>query len=221
MHLIERFEESPFAPLGEHMAKVKECVALVLPMFETLRRGDHDRLEGLVEKVFKLEHEADQLKDEIRLRIPKSFLLPVYRGDLLAYLKIQDDMADAVEDLGVQLTIKKLPVPSSIADDILGYVKLVVQVAEQLFEATDQLPALVHADFGGPRTSAIVDLVSRAEKKEWETDKAEYALARKLFALEDTMKPTDIFLWSHVLMTLGKLANYAQKTGDRLRRMLH
>ena len=56
---------------------------------------------------------------------------------------------------------------------------------------------------------------------EWEADKLQYRLAQKLFALEDEMKPTDIFLWSGVFQELGVLANSADKTAERLRRMLH
>ena len=34
------------------------------------------------------------------------------------------------------------------------------------------------------------------------------------------MKATDIFLWSYVSRELGRLANHADKTAERLRRML-
>ncbi|MHC4444753.1 MAG: DUF47 family protein, partial [Planctomycetota bacterium] len=56
---------------------------------------------------------------------------------------------------------------------------------------------------------------------EWESDKAEFDLAQKLFALEDEIKATDIFLWSQIFQELGKLANHADKTAERLRRMLN
>ena len=48
----------------------------------------------------------------------------------------------------------------------------------------------------------------------------QYQLAQKLFALEDDIRATDIFLWSDVFKELGALANHADKTADRLRRML-
>ena len=84
MSVFDHFETAPFEPLGEHMAKVKECVALVMPMFECVLNGDHESLSRLTERVFKTEHQADRIKDEIRRRIPRSFSLPIFRGDLLA-----------------------------------------------------------------------------------------------------------------------------------------
>ena len=85
-----------------------ECVKFVKPMFEAVRDGQYDGLQEIAKQVFKAEHEADIVKDEIRRTIPKRFFLPVYRGDLLGYLKLQDDMADSVEDVAVLLTIKNL-----------------------------------------------------------------------------------------------------------------
>jgi len=218
--IFDRFQESPFGPLTEHMAKVKECVVLVKPMFECVRRQDFGALKQLGSQVFKLEHEADQLKTDIRRRIPHNFYLPIYRGDLLAYLKLQDDVADSVEDIAVGLTIKNLLLPPAIAGDVQEYVGRVVNVCELLFQCSDQLAGLVEADFGGDRVDEILELVARAEHAEWEADKAEYRVAQKLFALEDELRASDMILWSNVFRELGRLANHADKTAERLRRML-
>ena len=56
--------------------------------------------------------------------------------------------------------------------------------------------------------------------REWVADKQQYKLAQHLFALEDELNPTDIFLWSAIFQNLGALANHADKTAERLRRML-
>jgi len=79
---------------------------------------------------------------------------------------------------------------------------------------------LKERDFRGPKGREILRLVVDAEHAEWEADKAQFALAQKLFSLEDEMKATDIFLWSNCFQQLGKLANHADKTAERLRRML-
>ena len=220
MSVFDRFQESPFGPLSEHMAKVKECVALVEPMFECIRKQDYEGLRQLSEQVFKLEHDADQIKDEIRRRIPKTFYLPIYRGDLLAYLKLQDDVADLAEDVAVGLTIKNLVLPPAIAEDVWEYLRRILHVCELLFQCTDQLANLVEEDFEGRRAQEILDLADQADQAEWRADKAEYTLAQKLFALEDDLRATDIMLWSNVFRELGRLANRADKAGDRLRRML-
>jgi hypothetical protein len=220
MSIFDWREQSPFEPLAEHLERVRACVDLVLPMFECARAGDYAQLKQLSERVFKAEHEADQVKAEIRRTIPKAFALPVFRGDLLAFVHVQDDMADAVEDLAVQLTIKNLEMPETLADEVLAYVRQVLNVCEKLYEATGQLKGLAEADFGGRPAERVMELVREAEHGEWVADKMQYKLAQSLFALDDELKPTDIFLWSGIFQNLGALANHADKTAERLRRML-
>jgi len=220
MGIFDWQEQSPFEPLAEHMKYVRACVDLVMPMFDCVRAGEHERLRQLTEEVFKTEHEADKVKAEIRKTVPTAFSLPVYRGDLLAFVHVQDDLADTAEDLAVQLTIKQLDMPAALADDILAYVRQVLKVCEKLYEAMGLLRDVEEADFAGPRGKHALALVGEAEHEEWVADKLQYKLAQQLFALEDELKPTDIFLWSGIFQNLGALANHADKTAERLRRML-
>ncbi|MFQ5804816.1 MAG: TIGR00153 family protein [Phycisphaerae bacterium] len=220
MGILDWREQSPFEPLAEHMRHVRTCVDLVMPMFECVRAGEHDKLKQLTEDVFKAEHEADKVKAEIRRTIPKAFSLPVFRGDLLAFVHVQDDLADTAEDLAVQLTIKRLTLPDALTDDVLAYVRQVLKVCQKLYEGVDLLKDLVEADFTGPRGEQVMTLVGEAEHEEWVADKLQYKLAQRLFALEDELKPTDLFLWSGIFQNLGALANHADKTAERLRRML-
>jgi len=218
--LAQAFRTSPFGPLGLHMAEVKACVALVRPMIEALRAQDYGKLTELANQTFKKEHDADIIKTEIREALPKSFNLPVYRGDLLAFLALQDDIADSVEDLAVVLTLKKLAVPPKLVEDVRAYVECVLNTCDYLFRCTDQLADFTEADFGGPRGKQILELVAKAEHAEWESDKSAYHLSQRIYELEDEIRATDIFLWSQVIRTLGQLANHADHTAGRLRRML-
>ena len=220
MGIFDWREQSPFEPLAKHMHHVRICVDMVMPMFECVHAGDYDKLKQLTQKVFEAEHQADKVKAEIRRTIPKAFALPVFRGDLLAFVHVQDDVADTAEDLAVQLTIKRLELPASLAEDVLAYVRQVLKVCQKLYDAVELLKNLVEADFHGPRGEQLMALVTEAEHEEWVADKLQYKLAQKLFALEDELRPTDIFLWSAIFQNLGALANHADKTAERLRRML-
>jgi predicted phosphate transport protein (TIGR00153 family) len=223
MSLAQQFRESPFGPLSQHMVEVKSCVSLVRPLAEALRVGDHAKLKELADQVFKVEHQADKIKTEIRRSIPKTFSLPVYRGDLLAYLKLQDDIADAVEDLAVIMTLKRtLRVPKPLEDEFLAYVDKVLEVCDYLFLCTDHLADLKEADFGSAKGEQILEHAAKAEHAEWEADKSAYALSQHLFDLEEELniKATDILMLGKVIQQLGNLANHADKTAERLRRML-
>ena len=214
------FRESPFEPLRFHMKSVMECVAFVRPMFEAVRDLKHEELQKLAKSIFKVEHQADMIKDEIRQTIPKRFFLPVYRGDLLSYVKLQDDMADSVEDIAVLLTIKKLTLPAVLVDPTFEYVAKVEETCRQTHTISEHTPSLLEGDMAGAEAERALTLIAEVEKREWEADRLQYVLSQKLFALEDEMKATDILLWFRVFGELGQLANFAEKIGDRLRRML-
>ncbi|MFQ5495425.1 MAG: TIGR00153 family protein [Phycisphaerae bacterium] len=221
MSLIrDLFRESPFEPLRYHMKTVMECVAFVRPMFEAVRDAKFDALQEVAKKVFKTEHQADIIKDDIRRTIPKRFFLPVYRGDLLGYLKLQDDMADAVEDIAVLLTIKNLALPPSLVESTFEYVAKVEDVCRQTRDIADYLPTLVEGDMVGTEAETTLSKIAAVERAEWEADRIQYTLSKRLFALEDDIRPTDLLLWFRIFGELGQLANFAEKTGDRLRRML-
>ena len=216
----ELFRQSPFEPLRLHMDKVMECVSYVKPMFERARDQDYDGLDKLVRTVFKQEHKADIIKDEIRQTIPKSFFLPVYRGDLLGYLALQDDMADSVEDVGVLLTIKRLVMPPQLVAQVFEYLDKILWAANKAYDVSKQLTVLVEKGFNGEEVERVLEMVATTERAEWEADRKQYELSQALFALEDELKPTDILLWFRVFAVLGELANHAEKAADRVRRML-
>ncbi|MCK4660001.1 MAG: TIGR00153 family protein [Phycisphaerae bacterium] len=214
------FKISPFEPLREHLAKAMECVAMVKPMFEALREGDHEKIEALANEVFKAEHQADIIKNEIRQTIPRTFFLPVFRGDLLGYLKLQDDLADSAEDIAVLLTIKRLRWPLPLDEAIFSYINKVLCVCSKTKALSDHLPVLVEQNFDTREVDRAIEKIKAIEKAEWEADRLGHTLAKALFAEEDNIKTTDILLWSKVFGELGQLANHAENIGDRLRRML-
>ncbi len=214
------FKVSPFEPLRHHMAVVMECVDLVEPMFEAVRNGRYDELDELAKKVFKIEHKADIIKDDIRRIIPKRFFLPVYRGDLLGYLKLQDDMADSVEDIAALLTMKKIVLPQQLTERVTEYVAKIVEVCRRTNAIADYLPTLVEGELMGEEADRVLNMVAEVEHAEYEADRRQHRLSQELFALEDDLKPGDLFLWFKIFGELGQLANFAEKTGDRLRRML-
>lgn len=217
---IEMFRQSPFQPLREHMTEVMECVGLVRPMFEAVRDGRHEALAQTTKEVFKKEHDADIIKDEIRQTIPKTFYLPVFRGDLLGHLKLQDDMADAAEDVAFLLTVKQLRLPQALNGKVMEYVDTVIRVCELANALAGQLQDVVEQGFPPAVVDEALAAVKAVEKAEWESDRSQYKLTQALFALESEVSPIDIMLWFKIFGELGQLANHAESLADRVRRML-
>lgn len=218
--MTELFRHSPFEPLRLHMESVMGCVALIQPMLEKVRDADYDGLDALAKIIFKAEHDADLIKDEIRQTIPKSFFLPVYRGDLLGCLAVQDSMADAAEDLAVMLTIKNLHMPETLVEQIFKYREKITATCDKADDVSKALAKLPETGFTSPHVEKILDLVAATEKAEWDADRKQYELSKALFALEDQISAADLFLWFRAFGIMGETANHAEKSADRVRRML-
>lgn len=221
MRTIEKlFGKSPFGPLVEHTRRVHATVELIRPFLEAYLEGEWERCEELHGEISKREHEADKQKNEIRDHLPKSVLLPVDRGDVLGYLKQQDAIADAAEDLTVLLTLRNVRTPPDLADRILDFADQVIRTSELLLDAGLELADLFEASFAGPEVDRVLSIVTQVNDQEWEADKRERAVTRELLAHEDGMDAVDLILWMRALDALGKVANHAENTGDLLRMML-
>jgi len=217
VNIMDLFRKSPFEPLTEHMLRVKSCIELIKPLFMAVVKDNHEEVQHIAKQISKREHNADIVKNEIRRTLPKQLFLPAGREDILRYLKLQDDIADSIEDIAVLLTLKEITVPDNLKDKILEYVDKVIEVCNITDEATDHLKKLVEVGFGGPESEIVLDLIEKAEYAEWESDNLEVELARLLFKLENEVSAVDIFLWFRIFGELGKLANAAEKTGDAFR----
>lgn len=219
-HILNLFSKSPFEPLYEHRQKVRECVDLLKPLFEVTLAGNEDEQKRISSAIAKAEREADDVKIEIRRILPKGIFLPVNREDLLRYLKIQDDMADAVEDVTVLLSMKELAAPLALVEQIMRFIDCVLDVCDLADEATDHLRPLVAAGFKGEGVKQVIKLVEKTEDAERRADNISLELARTLFKFEDEIRATDIFLWFRIFDLLGDIADHAEKTGEWLRNMV-
>jgi len=219
-NILSLFSKSPFERLYEHRMKVNECVDQLKPLFEALFAEDSEKLESISKKISQLEGEADTIKAEARVIIPKGVFLPVNREDLMRYLKLQDNLADTMEDISLIIGLKKIKAPKELAEEIMSFIDTVLVVCSIGNETTKNLTALAASGFKGEEVDTVLALVEKSEKAERESDKVGLALARKLFTYEDEMKPADLFLWFRIFDLIGDLADYSDNTDSWLRNML-
>ena len=219
-NILSLFSKSPFEPLYKHRVKVNECVDQLKPLFDALFTGDSEKQELISKRIFDLESEADIIKAEVRIIIPKGVFLPVNREDLMRYLKLQDNLADTMEDISLIVGLKIIKAPTKLADEIMSFIETVLTVCTIGYEATKNLTSLAASGFKGEEVEKVLAMVEKSEKAERESDRVGLALARSLFTFEDEMKPTDLFLWFRIFDLIGDLADDSDNTTSWLRIML-
>ncbi len=222
MSIISKlFGKSPFEPLYQHMCKVKQCVDLIQPLMRAFIDEDFDKVSEITKLIFKAEHEADLMKKEIRINLPKGIFLPVARGDILRFLKEQDNIADATEDLAALLAMRRMEVPAELKDELQTLVDEVLEAFDLTMKVSSEIKLLAETSFGGAEAHKVMEMIEEIKVKEWEADKAQMRAAQKVFLLEDKLDPVSVMMWMQIFRELGNLANHAENTGDQLRIMLH
>ncbi len=214
------FGKSPIGPMQEHMKVVTDCVHNIVPLFEALGEGDREKLVALNEKIHALEGEADDIKNELRSRLPKSLFMPVDRRDLLDLLNAQDSIADTAQDVGELLEVRKMEIPEMLKEGLLPYVRRTVDAVEQCNRVINELDELVEMGFRGRAGERVEEMVGELGKIETDTDDLGLELTRALFAAEEEMKPLSVVFWYELIQKIGDIADFAEDVGDRLRLLI-
>jgi predicted phosphate transport protein (TIGR00153 family) len=210
------FAGSPFKPMQNHMAVVNDCVGKVPDLFEALIAGDEAALKSVAGEIFAKEGEADNIKNDVRLHLPKSLFMPVDRRDLLEVLEVQDSIADTAQDIAGLLLEREMTVPEDMQADLRTLVTRCVDACKQSKTIIDELDELVETGFRGPEATRVEAMVIELNKIESETDDLGMALAKTLFQHEDSMSPVSVMFWYRLIHWIGNLADDSEKVGDRL-----
>ncbi len=214
------FGKSPFKPMQEHMKAVADCVAQTVPLFEALRDGDRERLLAAKEEIFKFEQLADDVKNEIRSRLPKGLFMPVDRRDLLDLLNAQDSIADTAQDVAGLLELRKMEIPEALKDGLLPFVRSTLDAVTKCAEVINELDELVEMGFRGRAGERVEEMVDALNAIEAKNDDLGMELVRTLFEHEDEMKPLSVVFWYEQIQHIGDIADYAEDVGDRLRLLI-
>ncbi len=95
--LANIFGSSPVQPLEQHIGIAFSCAKQLNGFFKAVVDEDWEKAAAARDAIEQLEHEADDVKKAIRLRLPKSLFMPVPREDLLELLLVQDKIANRTQ----------------------------------------------------------------------------------------------------------------------------
>jgi hypothetical protein len=188
----------------------------LLPFIDALQAEDWTEAERLQQQVAQLEREADKLKKDVRVHLPKSLFLPVPRSDLLELVSIQDKVANTARDVAVLVVDRNMCFPDNLQADLQDFVAACTDTVNQALSAIQELDELLEVGFTGLEVKRVEAMLKELDKMERKTDKMAVALRGKLFKLESELPPVDVMFYYRVLYLLGTLADEAETVGDRL-----
>ena len=218
--LANIFGSSPVQPLEKHIDISYRCAKQLRSFFAASIAGDWDAATAARTEIESLEHQADDLKKEIRLNLPKSLFMPVPREDLLELLLVQDKIANRTKDVSGLVLGRRMRVPEQIAEQFLEFVDRNVDAAKQARKSVRELDELFTAGFRGAEVELVTALLEELDRIETDTDDKQQALRASLYQIEDTLNPVDAVFMYQVIERTGEIADMAERVGRRLELLL-
>ena len=218
--LANIFGTSPVRPLEKHMELVYRCAKKLRPFVNAVIKRDLKRMAEVRSQIEALEHEADNIKKEIRLHMPKSLFMPVPREDLLELLLVQDKIANRTKDVSGVIMGRKMKIPKQIAPQFLEFVDRNIDAAKQARKSVRELDELFTAGFKGAEVSLVADMIEELDRIETHTDEQQTILRSAVFEIEKTLDPIDAMFLYEVIQLTGEIADMAERVGRRLELLL-
>ena len=218
--LANIFGTSPVRPLEKHMDIVYRCAKKLRPFVNAVIRRDLKRMAEVRGQIEALENQADDMKKNIRLHMPKSLFMPVPREDLLELLLVQDKIANRTKDVSGVIIGRKMKIPKQIAPQFLEFVDRNIDAAKQARKSVRELDELFTAGFKGAEVALVADLIEELDRIETHTDEQQTILRTAVFEIEKTLDPIDAMFLYEVIQLTGEIADMAERVGRRLELLL-
>ncbi|WP_339842461.1 TIGR00153 family protein [uncultured Halopseudomonas sp.] len=217
---LSLFGRSPIGPMQQHMAKAHECAAQLVPFMEAVVANDWTEAERLQQHISQLERDADKLKKDVRVHLPKSLFLPVPRSDLLELLSVQDKVANRAKDIAGLMLGRQMDIPTPIRPAFQAFTQRSVDAVAQALKAMNELDELLETGFAGREVTLVENLIEELDRIEHDTDTLQIKLRADLFKLERDLPPVNVMFLYQIIEWIGDVADRAQRVGNRLEQLM-
>ena len=214
------FGRSAFGPLHEQVLKVLDCTKAVWRLVDAHAAGDWDRVAAVAAELYRLESEADDIKEEIRRSLSDSLFSSVERGEVLFLVKHVDRVADLSEEAAKFLELRRTEVPAELTEGYRALGRKVCECAEVLSQVTGELVKMESDPAGRRRKDEVDLLLRRVHGLEHETDVMQHELLKRLFTLEDRLEPMSVVMLLRIIERLAFIADQAENDADVIARMV-
>lgn len=215
-NLFNVFEPSPIGPIEKHMRKATQCAQALYPLVEAVNQQDWDVVAAVLKKIETFEKEADRIKRDLRLHLPKGLFLPVARTDLLELLAAQDVIANKSEHIAQLIYSRKMQIPPVLIPLFMPFLQRCIDTAQQACKAINELDELLETSFRGNELKIVEGMIMTLDEIEHDCDEKLADLRQAIFALEQDFPPLEIIFLYKLVQWIGDLADQAQTVGGKL-----
>ncbi len=214
------FGRSPITPLQEHMYRVYMGIKHLAPLIEGMIEADQEKILAAQKEIIDGEHDADEMKRELRTHLPKGLFMPVDRRDVLDVLLRQDIIANQAKDVASLIVGRNMTLPEEMNAPFLVFTNRCIDTVKQALQTINELDELVETGFRGLEVEHVESMLVELGSIESETDTMQEDLRMTLFRLEAQLSPVDVIFTYRLIDWVGNVADNAERVGSRLSLML-
>jgi len=198
------------------MEVCSDCAEKLVPFFEATIETDWTLATAIYEEISELENNADDLKKQVRLRLPRSLFLPVSRTHLLELLHIQDKIANGSEDVAGRSIGRHLQIPPRAQPEFLAFLLSSVETVRLAQKTMIELNDLMLSGFSQQRIEIIEAVLDKLHTAEHANDLKQVELRKVIFAIEKELDPVDAIFQYNIVELIADIADQAQTVGNRM-----
>ncbi|MBL6689013.1 MAG: TIGR00153 family protein [Pseudomonadales bacterium] len=213
---LSLFKKSRVALVHAHLQECARGMDTLLQYFDAVFREDWVGAEKLCASIGNIEHDADTLKREVRLNVPRSVMNSVSREDLLELVHTQDQIANTIQDIAGLVLGRKMSFPDSLVECLREFLNESHTSVSQAVVTGDRLIELAKTGFNNRGAEVISDQLKELHRAEKEADRLQRELRAMLFSIESTLKPVDVMFIYKILDLIGDISDLAQSAGNRM-----
>jgi predicted phosphate transport protein (TIGR00153 family) len=221
IYISKIFGASPVAPLQEHMETCYQAANELKEFFAGVISEDWPRVEKSRAAIVTLENEADELKAQLRSRLPKSMFMPVSREDLLGLVLVQDKIPNLARDISGLVLGRRMQIPVAMQASFLKFVERNVDAAKKARKTIRELDELYETGFRGAQVELVTTFISELDQIENDTDELQTVVRNQLFSLESEMPPVNVMFLYRVIDLTGDIGDMAERIGRRLELLIN
>jgi len=198
------------------MEVCSDCAEKLVPFFEATIETDWTLATAIYEEISELENNADDLKKQVRLRLPRSLFLPVSRTHLLELLHIQDKIANGAEDVAGRSIGRHLQIPPRAQPEFLAFLLSSVETVRLAQKTMIELNDLMLSGFSQQRIEIIEAVLDKLHTAEHANDLKQVELRKVIFEIEKELDPVDAIFQYNIVELIADIADQAQTVGNRM-----
>lgn len=219
-YLSKIFAQSPVSGIERHMSKAHEAAEYLVPFFQAVANRDLDKVKKIYGDIDEAERQADAIKKDLRLRLPKTIFMPVARADLLELINAQDHVANRAKDIAGLIVGRRLEFPQSTTEIFQQFIQRAVDACSQADKTVGELGELFESGFRGHEVELMEGMIETLDAIESEADGIEIDIRGKVFELEQSLPPIEVMFLYKIIDWIGELANDAQAVGHKIQLIL-